>query len=73
MQIKSRDFRYLRNWRWWAMLPLMLPLGLVAVWGPILDWLSRGIERLADRINYSTTLKSIMERIEQFTAKGKHQ
>jgi len=54
------------------LLPLLV-LGLVAVWGPILDWLSRGIERLADRINYSTTLKAIMERIEQFTAKGKHQ
>ena len=71
--MKSRNHRYLRNWRWWAMLLPLLVLGLVAVWGPILDWLSRGIERLADRINYSTTLKAIMERIEQFTAKGKHQ
>ena len=55
------------------MLPLILILGLAAMWGPILDWLSRGVEWLADRINYSTTLKAIMERIEQFAAKGKNQ
>lgn len=60
-------YGHLRNWRWWVMLPLMLITGLVAVWGPILDSISRGVGALADQINHSKTMKSIMDWVDGFT------
>lgn len=67
------NLRYLRNWRWWAMLLPLLALGLVAVWGPIFGAAGRGMEWLGDKIDYNKPLSNAVDWTFRFIAKREHQ